>query len=60
MSLSYTERAVKIGDQMQSAVSRLAEFIREYDVAYEVEMAALEAAAAVKDWTELRRKWSGS
>lgn len=56
--------AIQIGDTMQSAASRLAEWVREqvdhHTVPYEVHMAALEAATAVEEWTELRRHWSSS
>lgn len=45
------------GDRMQSEASRLAEFVLALDQApYEVHMAAIEAANAVEDWTEIRRE----
>lgn len=48
---------VYYGDQLQSAASRLAEWVRaQEDVPYEVLMAALEAGSAVRRWTEARRK----
>lgn len=46
-----------IGDTMQSAASRLAEWVNTADAPYEVRMAALEAETSVADWTELRRQW---
>lgn len=47
---------IAVGDQLQSAGSRVAEWIKQHqlDVPYEVDMAALELASAVKWWTELR------
>lgn len=50
------------GDQMQSALSRLAEYVQECwtcgdePVPYEVRMAALEGQSAVAEWTESRRQ----
>ena len=47
------------GDTLQSAASRMAEWIRALDpntVPYEVSMAALEARSAVDEWTEARRE----
>lgn len=48
-----------VGDQLQSAASRLAEYVSSLDydeVPYEVSMAVSEARRAVADWTALRRK----
>lgn len=55
-----SERAVQIGDQMQSSASRvlgLAQRVRE-EIPYEVQMAMSELDSAIKDWTELRRRWA--
>jgi hypothetical protein len=45
------------GDQMQSAMSRVAEWLKTHDTVmpYEVRMAVLEGESAVNDWTEARR-----
>lgn len=46
------------GDTMQSAASRLAQWVRAQgceSVPYEVWMAALEAESSVDHWTEARR-----
>lgn len=59
LKLDGPASAQAIGDQMQSAASRMAEYVRAQrgNVPYEVLMAALEAESAVKDWTSLRRQW---
>lgn len=46
------------GDEMQSALSRLAEYVLGSckDVPYETRMAALEGRSAVGRWTETRRR----
>jgi hypothetical protein len=42
------------GDKLQSAASRLAEWVRGQDAPYEVAMAAIEARSAVEQWTVAR------
>jgi hypothetical protein len=42
------------GDKLQSAASRLAEWVRGQDAPYEVAMAAIEARSAVEQWTGAR------
>jgi hypothetical protein len=45
------------GDTLQSAASRLSEFVqKQQDVPYEVTMAAIEARDAARDWTDARVK----
>lgn len=48
------ERLIRPGDTLQSAASRLAEWVRENDPPYEVRMAAIEAQRAVEEWTDAR------
>jgi hypothetical protein len=46
-----------VGDRMQSAASRLAEWVLEqYEKPYEVMMAAIETRAEVEKWTEIRKR----
>ena len=50
----------RAGDQMQSALSRIIEFVdghmrAGHDVPYEVRMAVLEGEDAINEWTEARR-----
>ena len=46
-----------VGDRMQSAASRLAEWVRDQPgVPYEVFMAQIEARDEVAKWTEIRRQ----
>lgn len=49
-----------VGDRMQSAASRLAEWVRDrpygVQVPYEVEMAAIEARGEVEKWSEIRKR----
>jgi hypothetical protein len=48
-----------VGDQMQSAASRLAEFVSSLKYAtvpYEVACAVYEAERSVQEWTALRRR----
>lgn len=47
-------RLIAAGDQLQSAASRLAEWVIECGAPYEVYMAALEAQTAISAWTEAR------
>jgi len=52
-------RLIAAGDQLQSAASRMAEYLLKIgqergDLPYEVFMAALEARTAVTAWTEAR------
>lgn len=44
------------GDAMQSALSRLSEWVKKNNAPYEVFMACVEGDSAVNDWTETRRK----
>jgi hypothetical protein len=54
--LTSRKTLTQIGDELQSAASRLAEWVGQNfgDVPYEVGMASLEARSAVEEWTELR------
>lgn len=45
-----------VGDRLQSEASRVAEFLKGERVPYEVAMAVAEIEAAVKEWTDLRRR----
>lgn len=51
------EPLLQSGDQLQSAASRMAEFLRgqEINMPYEVSMATLEAERAVGNWTKARK-----
>lgn len=64
MNLSWGEphqvrdtRYTAPGDKLQSAASRLAEWVSaQGDVPYEVRMAAIEARGAVRQWTLARSR----
>lgn len=60
-SKAREEAMIRSGDAMQSAASRLSEYIQDQwgdasgsNIPYEVRMAALEAESAINDWTEAR------
>lgn len=49
----------RIGDHMQSSLSRVLEGMREaasQGFSYDQEMAAIEGKAAIQEWTNVRRK----
>lgn len=50
------EDLLRPGDLMQSALSRLAEWVKSQDAPYEVHMAALEASDGIAGWTDVRRR----
>lgn len=56
---STLEALVRPGDQLQSAASRMAEYLLNLDtkIPYEVLMAAHEANSAVDEWTKVRRQF---
>lgn len=54
--MSITE-LVRIGDEMQSEASRLAEWVnKQQDVPYEVSMALMSVQHTVEAWTAERRR----